>query len=148
VIARRAPRLLAALLTGVLAGCSGGTVERYCEVVAEEQETLSDAAAARRPGALLEAVDSLHRLEEAAPSDLGDEWALVVDRVEELRAALADAGVDPASYDPQAPPEGLSEGERTAITGAAVGLADPATLEAVAAVEQQALDVCRTPLGL
>lgn len=136
------------VVLGTVAGCSGDPAEAYCEALAEEQEALGEVVGAGRPGALLDAVDTLRRLEEAAPGDLGDEWTLVVDRVEDLRAALADADVDPASYDPEAPPEGLTTEQREAITDAAVGLAEPATLEAVTAIEQQALDVCGTPLGI
>lgn len=135
------------VLAGVTA-CSGDPAERYCDVVADEQQALSEAAGAQSPGALLEAVDSLRRLADAAPGDVRADWMVVVDRVEELRAALEDADVDPATYDPEKPPEGLTAEQREAITDAAVGLAEPATLEAVSAIEQQALDVCQTPLGI
>lgn len=134
------------LLGAVLAGCSQDPAEAYCEVVAAERDEL--AAAAEEPAGVLEARDSLERLAEAAPGDVRDEWAEVLLRVDALRAALEEADVDPGSYDPARVPEGVGAEERRAIEAAAVALVEPTTQRAVRALEQQALDVCRTSLGL
>lgn len=144
----RPGRLLPGLVLAgaVLGGCSQDPQEAYCEVVAEEQDAL--AAAAEQPGGLLEARDSLGRLAGAAPRDVRDEWAEVLLRVDALRAALDEAGVDPASYDPGRAPEGVGAEDRRAIESAAVALVEPTTQRAVRALEQQTLDVCRTSLGL
>lgn len=142
---RLLPALALALSAGVT-GCTQDPEEAYCEVVAEEQGTL--AAAAGEPGGLLEAYDSLERLREAAPRDVRDEWAEVLLRVGDLREALDEAGVDYATYDPTEPAEGVDDAQQRAIEDAAVALVEPTTLRAVQAVEQQALDVCQTPLGL
>ncbi|NYG56057.1 hypothetical protein [Nocardioides perillae] len=142
---------LAVVLAGALAGCSEDRVEAYCEVVAEEQSALVEAAEDAEgggTGTLLAAYDSLERMADAAPGDVAADWDEVVLRVGALRDALADAGVDPATYDPEEPPEGLGADEREAVTAAAVDLVEPTTLRAVQRVEQQVLDVCGAPLGL
>lgn len=143
---RTAAGALVVVAAGSLAGCSEDPVETYCAVVEREQQAL--AAAAEEPAGLLAAYDSLERLGEAAPRDLRDEWDEVLLRVGALRDALDAAGVDYAEYDPQQPVEGVGEEEREAITAAAVALVEPTTLRAVRSVEQQALDVCGTTLGL
>ena len=83
-----------------------------------------------------------------APTDIEDEWSLVIDRIEALGDALAAAGVDPATYDAEQPPTGLDDAEKTAITDAARDLGAQETQRALADLEQQALDVCQTPLVL
>lgn len=149
--ARAVPPLVAVLLAGALAGCAQDRVEAYCEVVAEEQEALAEAtdgAEGGGTGTLLAAYDSLERMADAAPGDVAADWDEVVLRVGALRDALDAAGVDPATYDPEEPPEGLTAEEREAVTEAAVDLVEPTTLRAVQRVEQQVLDVCGAPLGL
>lgn len=147
---RAAGRLLPALMVAVpgtaVAACSEDPIEAYCDVVAEERQVIG--AAGEEPGGLIAVHDSLERLGEAAPPDLRDEWDQILLRVGTLREALEAAGVDPGSYDPQQPVEGVGEQEEQAISDAAVALVDPAVMRAVRGVEQHALDVCRTPLGL
>lgn len=143
--------LATVVLAGVLGGCAQDRVEAYCEVVAEEQRAIAEAtdgAEGGGTGTLLAAYDSLERMADAAPGDVAADWDEVVLRVGALRDALDDAGVDPATYDPEDPPEGLSAAERGAVTEAAVDLVEPTTLRAVQRVEQQVLDVCGAPLGL
>ena len=54
-----------------------------------------------------------------APEDIRDEWQTVIDALEGLEQALDDAGVDPATYDRDHPPDGLSQAEQDAIDAAA-----------------------------
>ena len=61
---------------------------------------------------------------------------------------MDDAGVDPATYDRDDPPEDVSEEERDRIDAAAEELTTQESVAAFAAVEQQARDVCKTPLRL
>jgi hypothetical protein len=143
----------AALLAGcvlVLAGCGEPSAEEvrsdYCATVEEKQRALSDALADRSPTALLDAQPIFADLSAAAPGDIADEWRVVVEAIEGLDEALTDAGVDPATYDPDEPPADLTREQREAIERAAAELLNPRTQEAVAAVDQQARDVCRTPL--
>lgn len=148
----RAVRVVAAVLGGLLllplAGCSEDPFEAYCGVVEEQRPELSEAVADGSPGALIEALPQLTALEDAAPRDLRDEWDLVVGRVRELRDALEDAGVDPATYDRDDRPAGLTDAQRARIDAAAEQLVAPATVRALTGVQQQARDVCGTPLTL
>lgn len=129
----------------VLAGCSGTPQEEYCAEVEERQGALSEAGAG---AGLLEALPEFEALAEAAPRDIGDDWEVVVQRVGELVDALETADVDPATYDPEDPPEGLAKDQQDAIVAAAQGLVDRDTLSAIGEVEQHSLDVCGIQLGL
>ncbi len=120
----------------------------YCAEVEDRQAALTDALAGGERTALLAALPSFRALAEKAPDDLTDEWAVVVDRIEDLRAALDAAGVDAASYDRKHPPKDVSKDEQDAIAAAAAALVARPMQSALAGVEQQARDVCRTPLYL
>ncbi len=145
-------RALVALLAAplLLAGCGEPSAEEvrtdYCRTVKEQQRALSDRLADRSPTALLEAESIFRDLAAEAPSDIADDWDVLLDAIDGLDQALADAGVDPASYDPEKPPSDLTDEQREAIERAAAELLNPRTEEAVAAVDQQARDVCQTPL--
>ena len=145
---RAGPPLVAALvvLGGVVAGCSSEQ-ETYCAAVQEHQGELSDVAASDEPGAVLGALDAYRDLRSKAPDDIRDEWTQVVTRLEALGDALDAAGVDPAAYDPEVTPGDLPDGDRRAIEAAARDLGQRETVEAMGGVEQQALDVCGTPLS-
>lgn len=146
-------RALATVLALTLVAAAGGwflwdrTHPSYCEVVADRQDDLTELGAASGPGATFAALEHYRDLQAAAPDDVADEWAVVVDRMAALEEALRDAGVDPATYDPERDREELDRSERSRVEEAAGALADPATREAMAALEQQALDVCHTPLA-
>ena len=148
----RGPRLLAsAAVVGALlplAACAGDPHEEYCDEVRAQQTDLSEAVAGGGPTALVRALPIFQELEAVAPRDIRDEWDLVVGRVEELVEALEAAGVDPASYDREDPPSGLTAQERVRIDAAARELTAPATVEAFSGVQQQARDVCKTPLSM
>jgi hypothetical protein len=138
--------VLTALVTGPTAGCSSEQ-ETYCQAVEDHQAELSGVAASGEPGAVLGALDAYRDLRAKAPDDIGDEWSQVVTRLEALQQALDDAGVEPASYDPEVTPQGLPDDDRRAIEAAARDLGRAETVEAMGGVEQQALDVCGTPLS-
>ncbi len=141
-------RLVALLLAApLLAGCASDK-ERYCEAVAEHQTELSEIAAQGGQAALLDALDIYRDLADQAPRDITDEWAQVVGSVERLEEALADAGADAATYDPKKPPEGVTEEQQQAIAAAATEVGSPETRDALAGLEQQARDVCKTPMTL
>ncbi|WP_298751361.1 hypothetical protein [uncultured Nocardioides sp.] len=134
------------LLLGLLAGCSSDPYETYCQRVEEHQPALGEAVAAGGPDALLDVLPQLRDLRDAAPRDVADEWQQVVGRLEALDEALDEAGVDPADYDREDPPEGLDPALRTAVDAAARELVRPETAQAMASLETQARDVCQTPL--
>lgn len=136
-----------ALSTLLVTACGGDGGGDYCETVKEHQVELSDLAASSEPGAIFELVEPYGDLRDEAPRDLRDEWSQVLRRIEALETALDEAGVDPSTYDPKTTLDSLSAAERRAIQGAARDLGDEATVAAMAGIEQQALDVCGTPLS-
>lgn len=129
------------------AGCADRQ-EQYCGAVGDHQEQLGEVLASGDDAALLEALAPFRELADEAPTDIQDEWSLVIGRIEALGDALAVAGVDPATYDAERPPAGLDDARKTAITDAARDLGAQETQHALADLEQQALDVCQTPLVL
>ena len=73
---------------------------------------------------------------------------MLIEAIDGLVEALDNAGVDPATYDRDKPPAGVTDEERAAIDAAARRLTAPETATALEAVQQQARDVCKTPLSL
>ena len=139
------------LLVGWLVLRQSGVGDPYARYCAEVEDRRAEIGAARSAGGrvgLIRALPAFEALAEKAPEDIRDEWKIVLDRTTALRDALADADVDPASYDPEKPPEGISEEQQQAIEAAGVRLASDETVIAFAGVEQQARDVCKTPLSL
>jgi hypothetical protein len=133
---------MAALLTG----CGGG--DDYCDAVRDHQTELSDVTASGDASALLQALPIFRDLEKRSPDDIRDDWRAFLEPLEELDDALADAGIDPATYDDRSLPDDLGEEQRTRIEDAAAGILAPAVVRAFDSVQQQAKDVCHTPLSL
>jgi hypothetical protein len=136
--------LVLAALTSALSACG----RDYCDAVKDHQAELSDETASGSPSALLRALPIFRDLRDHAPDDIRDDWRTFLDALEELDGALRDAGLDPASYDAGHLPEGLTDGKRTRIESAGAALADPDVVRAFDSVQQQAKDVCHTPLSL
>ena len=132
----------------VVSGCGGDPYEDYCDAVQEHQKELTETVANGGPGALIAALDTFGDLEGKAPRDIEDEWQLVIRRIEVLERALDDADVDPSTYDRDNPPDGLSDQDREQIDAAAQELGSKSTQDAFLGLQQQALDVCKTPLSL
>lgn len=147
---RRALATLSALLLVpvLLVGCSDDPQADYCDAVEEHQQELTEVLAGGGPAALLEALPVFRELREDAPSDIRDEWQQVIGALEALKEALEGAEVDPATYDRDNPPADLTQAEKDRIDAAARDLASPGTRQALDGVEQQARDVCKTPLFL
>lgn len=144
-------RALAGLLVPLLlplAGCGQDPQEEYCAAVKEHQKELTEIVGSGDQDSLLRAQDAFRDLRSKAPADITDEWQQVVTRLGALDRALRAAGVDPATYDRRKPPAGLSRDDRAAIDSAARELGSRSTLDALAGLDQQARDVCRTPLSL
>jgi hypothetical protein len=143
------PAVLAAfLVVPLLAGCGGDEFEGYCGAVKDHQAELTDITSTGEPDAQLKALAIYRELRDEAPDDVRDEWQQVVVSLEGLQDALDDAGVDPATYDPKKPPEGVTQEQQDAIAAAATEVGSRATQQALAGVDQQARDVCHTPLTL
>ena len=134
------------LVACLLAGCSGD--DDYCTPVEERQAELTDVTASGSPAALLEGLPIFRDLADRAPEDIDDEWRTFLIPLEELDNALQEAQVDPASYDPERLPSGLSDDDRARIEAAGTALADPAVARAFDGVQQQAKDVCHVSMSL
>lgn len=138
-------------LTGVLlfdGGEDDGPYDSYCSAVEEHRSELGSALNAGKETGLLRALPAFEDLAAKAPEDIRDEWRIVIDRVRGLQDALDTAGVDAASYDFSKPPADLAADDRKAIEAAATRLGSADTAAALAGVEQQARDVCKSPLSL
>lgn len=136
------------LVPALVAGCSGDPYESYCSRVRDQQEALTRAIGDGSPDSLITALPILQQLAERAPDDVTDEWQQLTTSIVGLRDALADAGVDPASYDRKKPPTGVSADQRTQIDAAAARLGSLETQQAAAGLDQESRDVCQTPLTL
>lgn len=139
-----------ALLSGLagLAACGGTSADAYCGSVKDNQARLSKVLGDGGEAALIEALPIFRTLQAKAPGDIRPDWDTVVKRLSGLQKALATAGVDPKTYDAKTPPAGVSAPQRQAIAAAATALGSSATVTALDAVQQQARDVCHTPLSL
>ena len=143
----RGPRPRSSVLALLATGCADQK-EKYCDAVEDHQQELGEVLGDGSPDALLKALPIFADLADEAPDDLRDEWKTVIDALEGLQQALEDAGVDPATYDRDHPPEGLSQADQDAIDAAAGELTSEATVTAFSGVDQQAKDVCGTPLQI
>lgn len=148
-LARRCGGVAAALLLVPVAGCGGDPIEDYCGEVREHREQIAEMVSSEDgPSALLDGLPLLRDLAEAAPDDISDEWQTFLNAVENLDAALEDAGVPPEEFDDGRPPEELSAAERRAVADAANGLTTDEVAGAASGIEQQARDVCKVNFGL
>lgn len=150
LLAHRGGAGLAMALLGVLvvSGCSGDPQASYCDVVENRQQELGAVIGEGEQDALLRARPIFEELAAAAPRDIAEEWRTVLRAITAVQTAFEEAGADPATYDPENPPESLSDDQRADLERAAAGLLAPRTTGALADVEQHALDVCKTPLTL
>ena len=120
----------------------------YCSEVVAQRDKLGAALSAGAETGLIRALPSFQALERKSPEDIRGDWKLVVARISELEDALAAAGVSAASYDRAHPPADVSQAQRDAIENAAVRLGSPEMRTSLGRVQQQARDVCKTPLSL
>ena len=141
--------LAALALTAAVApaGCADQR-ETYCDAVASHQRELSDLVGSGHPDALLRALPTFRDPQAKALGHFTDECQQVTTSVAGLATALDEAGVDPATYDRAHPPAGLAAADRARIDAAAKELGSGTTLRALQDLDQQARDVCGTPLTL
>jgi hypothetical protein len=146
-VKRLAPVLAVCCLVGLLtSGCKSDT-ERYCDEVKAQQQRLTELAADPDPVKIFDVLPPYQALAAKAPDDIKDEWATVIDRYQQLQSALEDAGVSAQAYADNTWRKGLSQEQVNGVLRAAAGLVDPSTRDALNGVQQQARDVCLTPLS-
>jgi hypothetical protein len=141
--------LMGLLAVGVVVGVrqlSTSPQERYCDEVLARRAELTTVLSTDGGDGLLRALPILADLRERAPADIRDEWRVLVRALEGLRDALEAAGADPATYDRDDPPQGVSAAERDRIDAAALVVGSSATSQALSGLDQHARDVCGTPL--
>jgi hypothetical protein len=131
----------AAVLALGLVGCSDPE-EGYCETLAAEQEELTELAERDSGDVLSPTAASFQRLQSEAPEELRDEWDTVVGAYQVLTETIDELGVDPESYDPEAPPDDLSDGEVRRLATAAGALGSTRVVDAVRGIEDHARTVC------
>ena len=130
----------------LVTGCKSDT-EKYCDEVKAQQQRLTDIAANPDPARIFAVLPPYEALAAKAPDDIKADWATVIDRYQQLQSALSDVDVTPEQYADNKWRQGLTEEQVNGVLRAAAGLADPATREALNSVQQQARDVCQTPLS-
>lgn len=151
-------RLVALVAIGalVLGGVGGGAFvvvdlirgdggSGYCDALGENREYFAEDGSG---ALLLDHLDELRALADAAPDDLSDEWQIVNTALGGLDEALRDAGVGPRDFSNGQAPASLSEDERARIVAAASQLTEPDVVDAFSGIDQQAKDVCKIQLGL
>jgi hypothetical protein len=141
VIARVA---VLALLLGLTAGCGGDDGQHYCAMVEKEAPGLTRMVDEAGQAGLLEVLPTLEELARSAPEDVEDDWHVFLSAIRDLRDTLEETGVDPRKVGKL--PEDLPADDRKAITAAASRLLTSEVTAAAETIDQQALDVCHTPL--
>lgn len=136
-----------ALTATTLAGCGNG-YSSYCDAVSSHQQQLTDTFSSGGRAALLDALPAFEDLRDKAPSDIRGDWDQIVTSLQGLQQALAAAGVDAASYDRNKLPAGVTAAQRAAIDAASHVVGSAATAQAALHVQQEARDVCHTPLTM
>jgi hypothetical protein len=158
VVAQAAVAAVVLATTLGLAGCDSDDddpyaiperFQDYCDEVKSLKATLGDALSTGGDSSgLIKALPSFRSLAAEAPDDVADDWDVVIEKIQDLVDALDAAGIDPETYHRKHPPAGLTKDQRDAIDAAAVALVSTASAEAMSSVQQQARDVCKTPLFL
>lgn len=97
---------------------------------------------------LINNLDKVRQIADAAPDDLQDEWQVFLGALEGLRNAIEAAGLKPSDFVDGKPPASTSVTDRQAIAVAADRLGQQDVLEAASGIEQHAKDVCKFQLGL
>lgn len=142
-------RLVAVLaLVAALGGACGHDQSAYCQGVSGYQTELTTLIDEGKKDALIQVLPIFEDLQSTAPADVRDDWQVVVTRIRALKTALDNAGVDPATYDRAHPPAGVSNEDRQLIDRAAAGVGSSDVSSALDALQQEARDVCHTPLTL
>ena len=125
-----------------------GPYAAYCDVVAQQRSLIAAATGEGATTGLIAALPSFEALQAKAPADIADDWTTVITAINGLVDALKAAGADPASYDRNHPPAGMTPQQKGAIDAAATRLGSEETRTALASVDQEARDVCHSPLML
>jgi hypothetical protein len=148
----RARRLAAAavaalLLATVPAGCASQQ-EKYCSALKDDNAQLKKLASDKPAGEVLHRGLAIFQdLQSKAPQDIAGDWADFTYAWKSLVDAFDAAGVDPAHFDPEHQPAGVSTGQFQAIKQAAAELESQKVQAAASRIEDHAQSVCKVDLG-
>lgn len=137
--------LVGVAVTATLSAC-GNQYDDYCSTVRGQQASLGKILDAGGQAALLKALPTFQRLQSQAPSDVEPQWQILVTALSGLKTALADAHLDPSTYDRNTTK--ISQHDKDRIDAAAAQLGSARVSGALQAVAQETRDVCHTPLTL
>lgn len=79
---------------GVLAGCGGGGTEAYCDDLKDAESTFDSMSDGDFEN-FDKVFPAFENLSDKAPDEIKDDWKTLNDGMQELKAALEDAGVSP-----------------------------------------------------
>lgn len=79
---------------GVLSGCGGGDTEAYCDDLKDAKSTFDSMSDGDLEN-FDEVFPAFEKLSGEAPDEVKDDWKTLNDAMQELKAALEDAGVTP-----------------------------------------------------
>ncbi|WP_067441486.1 hypothetical protein [Nocardioides jensenii] len=147
--ARSGGGLVLAVLLLVTAGCGDPSPDEarktYCAQVKKDADEITRIVDEGGAGAALQVLPKLEELADLAPRDLTDEWQTYLNALHGWRDALDDTGLEPSDVD-EGLPRDLSREDRRRLLGAISEVQGPEVKQAAEGIEQQALDVCGTPL--
>lgn len=146
---RAAGGLGLALILLVTAGCGDPSPDEarktYCEQVKKDADEITRIVDEGGAGAALKVLPKLEALADLSPRDLKDEWQTYLNALHGWRDALDETGLKPSDV-AEGLPRNLSREDRRRLLGAISEVQGPQVKQAAEGIEQQALDVCGTPL--
>lgn len=134
----------------VLGGCSDPT-ESYCRALVDRHHAVAELAAGPgRPSRqqLHAGLAAFEELQQAAPTDIRDEWDTFVFAWQDLADVLDETGVDATTFDPKHRPRGLSDEDFERVRAVGEELRSPRVRDAVEEITRHAHDVCGLSLDL
>lgn len=135
-----------AVLTATGVTACDNQYDSYCHTVRAQQGALSKTLDTDGHAALLRALPTFEQLQQRSPADVQPQWQVLVTALRGLQSALAQAHVDPSTYNRDTAK--ISQQQKDRIDAAAAQLASPRVTGALQAVSQEVRDVCHTPLTL
>lgn len=147
--------LAGAVLAASLTACSGGSggadgaSGSYCDQL-KSAKTTFDTLSAGDLSQLEKGFATFHRLADAAPDDLKDQWKVLDDAASSVEDALKDAGLsfdDLPKIQAGQVPEGVDLTKMTSFAADLQKLNSKKFTDARADIAKQAKDTCKVDLG-
>lgn len=145
--------------TGLVTGCGGGggsssgSSSAYCSDLKTSAESIrSFTAASGAPdfAKLADFIDKTHELAAKAPSDIKDDWAVLVSAMDALTSTLQEAGLkveDLGSLMTGQLPDGVDPTKLAGLTTKLEAIGSDKVQKAGDAISKQAKDACKVDLN-